>query len=148
MEEFRKLEKSDLHDIICVAKASYDIVSYESYVLPDIISCFDSNQIYKINLYGYFRAGKLVHFAGYAKSLSIGSSYELRLATTLPEFRRMGYLKKSLDRRLGIIEELVRDGSGIIQVTSKNPKLYLEHGFIESGYVTRKGFIYLYKILG
>lgn len=146
MEEFRKLEKSDLYDIISVAKASYDCVSFESYVLPDIISVFDKNQRYKITLYGFFRGGKLIHFCGFGKVLGIGNTYELRLSTTLPEFRKMGYATRSLDNRLAILSSIDRDYPVMIQVSTKNTKPYLEHGFIESKYVTKNGFIYMYRM--
>ena len=146
METFRKLTKSDLHDIISVAKESYDCVSFETYVLPDIISVFDKNQRYKITLYGFFRGEKLVHFCGFGKVLGIGNTYELRLSTTLPEFRKMGYATRGLDKRLAILCEIDRDFPLMIQVSTKKTKQYLEQGFIETKYVTKNGFIYMYRL--
>lgn len=148
MEEFRRLEKSDLHEIITVAKQSYDDISLKKYVLDDIICSFDKTQRYKVELYGYFRNDKLIHFCGIGKSLGIGSAYELRLSTTLPEFRSLGYATKSLDMRLAIIEARERDYKTLIQVTTRKTEPYKNHGFVETGYVSRSGFIYLAKIIG
>lgn len=147
MEEFRKLDKSDLHEIIMVAKSSYDVISLETYVLEDILCSFDKNQRYKLELYGFFRNDKLVHFCGIGKSPGIGATYELRLATTLPEFRNMGYAARSLDRRLAIIESRERNYKSLIQVATKNVKPYVEHGFKETEYISRKDFVYLTKII-
>ena len=147
MEEFRRLEKSDLHEIIMVAKSSYDSISLDTYVLDDILCSFDKNQRYKLELYGFFRNDKLVHFCGIGKSLGIGATYELRLATTLTEFRSMGYAARSLERRLAIIESRERDYRALIQVATKKTTPYIKHGFKKSEYISRKGFVYLTKII-
>lgn len=144
---FRKLEKSDLHEIISVAKSSYDIVSFEKYVLEDILSAFDKNQRYKIELYGYFSNGKLVHFGGFVKNIGISYSYTLRLATTLPEFRGMGYNTRSLDKRMAIICERHPNDPIIIQVATKKTKAYDKHGFVKSGHESIGGYIHLYKLI-
>lgn len=144
---FRKLVKSDLHDIISVAKKSYSTESFETYVLPDILSCFDDEQRYSITLFGFFKGDTLVHFGGYAKSLGIGNCYELRLATTLPEFRKMGYARASLENRMEIISALVGDNKALIQLATQIPHFYEPYKFIKTDYVSKKGFIYMYKIL-
>ena len=148
MEEFRRLNKSDLHSIIEVAKVSYERRFFEDYVIKDIIAAFDNNQRYNIELYGFFRGGKLVHFGGFAKSLSIGNTYELRLATTLPEFRGMGYADRSFERRMAILCTKHRDEKMLIQVSTQNERRYLKYGFEDSGYETIHGFKYLFKIIG
>jgi len=145
--EFRQLVKSDLEEIVSVAKKSYSKASFESYVLVDILACFDNNQRYLIKLYGFFKDGKLVHFSGFAKVLGIGNCYELRLTSTLPEARRMGYTRASLERSIQIIKELVGDEKALIQLATQIPHFYEPYGFIMTSYKTKNDFTYLYKIL-
>lgn len=145
MTEFRKLKKEDLYEIISVAKQSHGSTELENYVLPDILSAFDKNQIYKIELYGLFCNGKLVNFSGLAKQPGIGGSYELRLSTTLPEFRNMGYGNKAIDNRIAVISARERNYKCMIQVTSKRPEMYEKFGFIKTGYTSRLGFVHLIK---
>jgi len=145
MEEFRKLKKEDLYQIMNVAMKSYSRMDVENYVMDDILSSFDNNQRYKIELYGFFRNGILVHFSCLAKQLGIGGSYELRLGTTLPEFRRMGYCRRSIERRIAIIAERERNYKCLIQVTTRLPELFEEFEFKRTGYESRTGFIHMIK---
>ena len=145
MEEFRRLTKEDLHEILSVVKESHDYISINSFITNDIINSFNNNQIYKLELYGFFRGGKLVNFSGIANQPGIGGSYEFRLCTTLPEFREMGYGLRAIERRIAIISTRERDYKAMIQVSSKNPKLFKNFGFKETGYVSRLGYIHLIK---
>jgi predicted GNAT family N-acyltransferase len=147
MEEFRKLDKTDLYDIIQVAKLSYSKASLDKYVMDDILACFDDNQRNKVELFGIFRNDKLVSFSGFNKSRGIGNTYMFRLATTLPEFRRMGYLKLSFEKRLEMVKDLIGEDSGMIQLSTQIPHFYDEYGFIDSGFKTKGGFHYLYKVI-
>lgn len=146
MEEFKKLNKTHLHEIIELAKASYEKRFFEDYVIKDIIATFDDNQRYNIELYGFFRHGKLVYIGGFAKSLSVGNTYELRLSTTLPEFRNMGYALRGLEKRLAILMERHRDEKIMIQLSTKHPHRYEQFGFKSTGYKTNQSFEYMYKL--
>jgi hypothetical protein len=146
MEEFKKLYKTHLYEIIEVAKASYERRFFEDYVIKDIIAAFDDNQRYKIELYGFFRHGKLVHFAGFAESLSVGNAYEMRLSTTLPEFRNMGYAMRGLEKRLAILTERHRNEKIMIQLSTRHPHRYKQFGFKSTGYKTIQSFEYMYKL--
>lgn len=147
MEEFRKLYKEDLYEIISVAKQSYDKSTLSNYVLDDIISSFDDNQRYKVELYGFFQNNKLIHFGGFGKTVGIGYCYELRLATTLPEFRGMGYNTRSHERRMAAIASKHRDEPVMVQVATKRPDVYIKHGFKESGHNTLYEYVHLFKLI-
>ena len=147
MEVFRRLLKSDLHEIITVAKQSYDNPMFRSYVLDDVMASFDKNQRYKIELYGFFFNNKLVHFCGFAKSVGIGFAYELRLTTTLPHFRGMGYNSRSHERLMATIASRHRDEPIVVQIATKRPDIYIKQGFKETGHVSMYNFTHLLKLL-
>lgn len=74
---------------------------------------------------------KIVSYGGIGVSMFMDEVFELRLGSTLLEYRKNGIMTKLVEYRINEIENKLNGRKGVIQVSTQHYNIYSKYKFTE-----------------